>query len=214
MLIENHRLDIAKWHPSPNHGGEIAPEYLVIHYTATQATEPTIRFLCTSPKAGEIGASAHLVVDFDGSITQLVPFNRKAWHAGKSEWQGRFGFNEFSIGVEVMNPGWLAIRNGLAYDHAGKPWTRGVHHGPHKGAPQLKHWAAYTDEQMVALEEVGKLLVREYGLLDVLGHDDISPGRKFDPGPAFPMADYRRAIFGSRSTNDTEPAPPPAPEDP
>lgn len=216
MKIENHRLDVARWRPSPNHGGEIVPTYLVAHYTATVNAEATIRFLCTAPKPGEVGASAHLLLDFDGTWTQMVPFNAKAWHAGKSSWQGRSGLNDFSIGIEIMNPGYLQIRDGKAYDHAKREWTGGVYHGPHKAAPQLKHWAAYTDEQMVALEEVGQLLVREYNLIDVLGHDDVAPGRKLDPGPAFGMREFRERVFtGERldethPISDTDPAGPPS----
>ena len=50
--------------------------------------------------------------------------------------------------------------------------------------------------QLYAATEVGKLLVDHYNLKDVLGHDDVAPGRKSDPGPAFPMESFRADLIG------------------
>jgi len=91
--------------PSPNKGGKAEPKYLVMHYTATPDLEVAIRSLI-NPKRK---ASAHLVIGRDGSITQLVPFDRVAWHAGASSWDGLKGLNRYSLGIELENAGKLLV---------------------------------------------------------------------------------------------------------
>jgi N-acetylmuramoyl-L-alanine amidase len=60
----------------------------------------------------------------------------------------------------------------------------------------LAHWQVYSPQQLEAAREVGALLVATYNLVDVIGHDDIAPGRKVDPGPAFPMETFRSQVMG------------------
>lgn len=198
MKILNHRLcrDDGEAYPfqrSPNQSGQIAPEYLVMHYTAGASAEGSISWLA-NPQAQ---ASAHLVIGRDASITQLVAFNRKAWHAGRSVWLGRSGLNGFSIGIELDNVGVLN-RVGEGWQTA---WGRAV--GPdqvleaaHKNGGPVRGWQSYTAVQLEAALEVGSLLARRYELKDVVGHDDIAPARKSDPGPAFPMVSFRGAVIG------------------
>lgn len=177
---------------SPNHGATMVSTELCLHYTASTNYESTIRALC----APAWKASAHLVIDFDGSITQLVPFHLQAWHAGKSHWDGRDNCNRFMIGFEIMNPGYLTVQDGKYFDHAKQLWKGGVFIGRHKNtALKFAHWATYPREQMDAVEEAARTVIREYGLRDVVGHDDISAGRKFDPGPAFDMDAFRGATM-------------------
>ena len=92
MKISNGRLchddgTPYNYRESPNKRGLLKPSYLVIHYTAGRNAASTINWL-TNPDAR---ASAHIVIGRDGSITQLVPFNRIAWHAGTSQWEGLSG---------------------------------------------------------------------------------------------------------------------------
>jgi len=86
---------------SPNHGGMISPRLIVVHYTGTESLQSVLRWLCT-PAAQ---ASAHVVIAKTGLIWQLVPFNLRAWHAGKSEYDGRPEVNDFSIGIENLGLG-------------------------------------------------------------------------------------------------------------
>ena len=113
MEIENHKLKDCGWQESPNHSGKFAasgPDSIIIHFTAGSSAESTVRTLC-NPR---YKASAHLVVGHDGSVTQLVPFDTIAWHAGRSSYGGRDGFNQFSIGIEIDNAGRLT-RSGNGY---------------------------------------------------------------------------------------------------
>jgi AmpD protein len=93
-------------------------------------------------------------------LTQYVPFNRRAWHAGRSSYCGRAGCNDFSIGIEL------------------------------EGLDDVPYAAA----QYTALAGLVDALRRHYPSLrsaEVVGHSDIAPGRKTDPGPAFDWARLR-----------------------
>lgn len=202
MKINNHRLynddgTPVRFADTPNKGGLMTPEYLIMHFTAGSSAEGSIAWLC-NPAAK---AAAHLVIGRDGSVTQLVPFNRVAWHAGQSQWAGRIGLNNFSIGIELDNAGKL--------ERAGGQWRSAISKKMYKDEDVLvanhKHdqpgtppggWHEYSETQLDAAGEVGLLLMRKYQLKDVLGHEDIAPGRKVDPGPAFPMASFRARLMG------------------
>jgi N-acetylmuramoyl-L-alanine amidase len=202
MKIQNHRLiadegQSVRYVETPNKGGVMVPEYLVMHYTAGSSAEGAVAWLC-NPAAR---AAAHLVIGRDGGITQLAAFNRIAWHAGQSQWAGRSGLNGFSIGIELDNAGKL--------EQVGKRWISSVskreyspdevlvanHKNDRPGTPPCG-WHEYSEVQLDAASEVGVLLMQKYALLDVLGHEDIAPGRKADPGPAFPMASFRSRLLG------------------
>lgn len=98
--------------------------------------------------------SAHLYIQRSGALTQFVPFNRRAWHAGESCFDGRDKCNDFSIGIEL----------------------EGTDDTP------------YTASQYQTLNQVIQALLAAYPSLSVkhiLGHCDIAPQRKTDPGPYF-----------------------------
>ena len=93
---------------SPNTDEGNTPEYVILHYTANATTGPAVQTL-TDPRPDNPIArvSAHLVIGPDGSVIQLVPFDRIAWHAGESNWEGKRWLNRFSIGIEMVNDGKL-----------------------------------------------------------------------------------------------------------
>lgn len=159
--IRNHILFIdgkqVDYRPSPNHGGIIAPQYLVIHYTAAKTANSAISWMLSK----EGGVSAHIHIARDGKVVQLVPFNIKAWHAGASSWKGLTGLNSYSIGIELQNDS--------AED--------------------------YTVKQLEVAAEISKSIVSKYSLKDIVGHSDIAPGRKIDPGPKFPMQLFKAAAM-------------------
>ena len=110
-----------------------------------------------------LAVSAHLFIDRGGRITQFVPFNKRAWHAGESAWCGRPGCNDYAIGIEL------------------------------EGTDELP----YTDAQYSALVAVSHALFARYPRLSadaVVGHREIAPGRKTDPGSAFDWPRFLRAL--------------------
>jgi N-acetylmuramoyl-L-alanine amidase len=198
MKIINHRLCKDDGTPysfveSPNHGGKLTAEFLVMHFTAASSAKSAINWL-TNPTAQ---ASAHLVIGRDGNITQLVPFDTVAWHAGKSFWDGRQGLNSFSLGIEIDNAGRLTRQGTKWVTWFGQTIPdEEVIQATHKNETEPAGWHCYTEAQIQAVLEVGLLLMREYKLKEVVGHEDIAPGRKNDPGPAFPMSNLRARLMG------------------
>lgn len=183
----------------------ITPKFLVFHYTACSFDAARRTFL--DDQAAQ-RVSAHLLVDEDGSVVQFVPFDGRAWHAGTSFWQGFTDLNTHSIGIEVVNHGYLLKRaDGSFTTSSGQHQvsTDRVVEARHKNpADHHLYWQAYTPEQVETCEELAQLLVAHYGLRDVIGHDDIAPGRKVDPGPAFPMHRVASRAIG-RDGDDAAP---------
>ncbi|HUS23407.1 MAG TPA: 1,6-anhydro-N-acetylmuramyl-L-alanine amidase AmpD [Candidatus Binatia bacterium] len=165
-----HRLRGARQRPSPNHDARPHPRDLsliVVHGISL----PPGRFggghidrlfaNTLDPDAHpyfaairDLRVSTHLCVFRDGSVTQYVPFHRRAWHAGASLFAGRARCNDFSIGIEL------------------------------EGADTV----AYEDAQYRTLGRCARALLSAYPTLArdrIVGHSDIAPGRKTDPGPAF-----------------------------
>jgi N-acetyl-anhydromuramoyl-L-alanine amidase len=112
--------------------------------------------------------SAHTLIRRDGAPVQYVPFAARAWHAGKSEYQGRVGCNDFSVGIEL------------------------------EGTDEMP----YTDAQYDTLAALITALLATYPSLsdkEIVGHSDVAPGRKSDPGPFFDWARLRRLLANRHS---------------
>lgn len=114
--------------------------------------------------------SAHYLIDLDGAVEQLVDETRRAWHAGVSEWGGETDINSRSIGIELVNQG----------------------HGP--------DYHPFPAPQMEALEALILDIRQRWDipLQNIVGHEDIAPGRKIDPGPKFDWARLKRKNLSSR----------------
>lgn len=205
VKISRHRLrtdsSLLSFHASPNVGDRLDPSYLVIHYTAAPSAEHSVSWLC-NPVAK---ASAHVVIGRDGSVTQLVPFDRVAWHAGVSSWDGLTGLNRHAIGIELDNAGRLTRKGGrwTAWFGATYPDDQ-VMEAVHKHETAPAGWHVYTPEQIEAALATATAILEKYDILDVLGHEDISPGRKTDPGPAFPMESFRARLLGRDQDEPTQ----------
>lgn len=114
------------------------------------------------------GVSSDLHITRDGKVTQMAEFNKITWHAGRSEWKGLTNLNKYAIGIEQENRGMV----------------KGVY----------QDW---TEVQIQKCIEVCKALVVAYpSITEILGHEEVAPGRKDDPGPKFPMDRVRREVFG------------------
>ena len=174
--LATHRLNNTKFVASPNFndrplGEEIS--LLVIHSISLPPAEfgngyieqfftnrlkpdlhPYFEEIC------DLTVSAHIVIARNGDITQYVAFDKRAWHAGQSCFNGRSHCNDFSIGVELEG-----------FDTV-----------------------PYTEEQYAALNQLVAALIQVYPHITaerIVGHSDIAPGRKTDPGPYFDWQRFR-----------------------
>lgn len=112
----------------------------------------------------ELRVSAHFFIRRDGRVTQFVPANRRAWHAGLSCWRGRERCNDFSLGVEL------------------------------EGCDDMP----FASIQYIRLARLIRVLRHAFGIEDVVGHSDVAPGRKTDPGPHFDWPRLRHLLRRNR----------------
>lgn len=176
-------------------------ELIVMHYTAGYTAESAI-----STFVNGTASSAHFVVGADGAVTQLVSTRDGAWHAGFGEYLGRPKVNTFSIGIEIVNPGYH-FRNpaGGFLNWQRKPVSAALlspfgdmveARDPWVGsAPAF--WPSYPDAQLDAIEDLTRDLLDAYpSIVDIVGHRDVDGLRrlKVDPGPAFPMRRFRMLL--------------------
>ena len=204
MKVVNHLLEGVRVVRSPNVSGLMNPTGAIMHYTAGYTAESAINTLI-SPAAK---VSAHLVIDWDGTITQLVPFNRIAWHAGPSILDGIKGCNNFCIGFEFVNPGYFRIAaDGTIMDSSGKnkvPKATLDRYDLSLRAPHSRVgggtfiWPGYTKAQIDAGLAAFKANCPAYGIKHLAGHEEIDTRKwKTDPGPAFPMGLFKQALHGT-----------------
>lgn len=190
---------------SPHTGGKFAqpPRILVVHFTSGGSARSSAEWFRSKENPG---SSAHLVVEREGSVIQCVPFDTVAWHAGKSTWKGLNGLNQYALGIELANWGDLKQRASGWASYAGviipDPVLAVHKNGNPDGSRTPIGWEPYPDAQFQALVDITRVLVATYAIDEIVGHDDIAPTRKCDPGPAFEMQRFRSRVFGGRSSND------------
>lgn len=198
MTFKLHRITSphGTYMPSKWQGDKITPEIVVLHDTAGRLEKGNAVRYFQNNKAK---VSTHFVIEHDGSIAQLVPTNRRANHAGRSSYHGRSGCNGFSIGIELVNPGkmtqhgpygrtWYGEKFNI--DNMGLEYAHTQNHG--SGL-----WMPYPPEQIDALIT---LLVELFGyiptLQDIVTHWYVSPGRKIDTNPLFPLDHVKARVLG------------------
>jgi N-acetylmuramoyl-L-alanine amidase len=141
-----------------------AIRHVIIHYAEVPFDEAVSR-LCDQ----EIGVSSHYIIQQGGEIFSLVDNEKRAWHAGKSFWQGTYSLNDCSIGIELDNNGCEPFEESL----------------------------------ILSLIELCEFLKSEYSIPqeNFIGHSDIAPNRKIDPGLLFPWKILADHGFGAWPRN-------------
>lgn len=167
---------------SPNFNERQFPlDMLVLHYTGMETGDAAIERLT----AKEAGVSAHYVVRETGEILQLVDEDKRAWHAGVSSWQGDEDLNSRSIGIEIVNGGhdWPASDGSLP---------------------------DYPDAQIESVIAMSQAIIARWNIPAdrIVGHSDIAPVRKADPGEHFPWQRLAEAGIGLWPSVSSEAAQP------
>lgn len=184
-------------HPSPAQDSRI--RHLVLHYTAANLAS-SLQMLA-GPTAQ---VSAHYLVsdvpEADGSIPvyELVKPEQRAWHAGISSWQGINNLNFSSIGIEMVNLGFIDKQPLEEYKIVVAEQPSRAQTTPYLDH-QGKRWFHFPKEQIAALIALAAPLVKQHNIdpTRVIGHADIAPGRKQDPGPLFPWYTLAQEEIGA-----------------
>ena len=112
--------------------------------------------------------SCHYFIDEIGNIVKIIPEEFSAWHAGKSSWKNFKFLNKFSIGIELVNPG---------HDYG---------------------YRKFSKKQINSLKKISKKIITKFNIIDsnIVGHSDIAPLRKKDPGEKFPWKELANSKIG------------------
>ncbi len=135
-------------------------KYIIIHYTGMKKEHDSINRLCEEKSK----VSSHYFIKNNGITLRLVPDLYTAWHAGASNWKNLESLNDYSIGIELHNPG---------HDNG---------------------YRKFSINQILSLKKLLRFLIKKYKIKyqNVLGHSDIAPSRKKDPGEKFPWKELSK----------------------
>jgi N-acetylmuramoyl-L-alanine amidase len=141
--------------PSPNHDSRDGQPVDILLLHYTGMQSGAAAIARLCDPAAKV--SAHYVVEEDGRVFHLVPEERRAWHAGRSSWMGEDNINQRSIGIEIVNPG---------------------HEFGYRAFPAV---------QMAAVRDLSQAVIGRHAIpaARVIGHSDVAPIRKEDPGELF-----------------------------
>lgn len=166
------------WHPSPNYSER--PEENNVDMVILHYTGMETSYDALSRLCNrQAKVSAHYLINETGVIFGLVEERKSAWHAGKSYWRGATDINARSVGIELSNPG---------HDFGYRP---------------------FPEQQMAALEKLLSLIIVKHKISTnrIVGHSDVAPNRKMDPGELF---DWQRLALAGLSIwpeQNRDPAP-------
>lgn len=155
------------WHPSPNFDSRATPTRVdILVIHYTGMKDAASAMARLCDSAAKV--SSHYLIDESGTIFRLVEETQRAWHAGLSFWRGERDINSHSIGIELVNPG-------------------------HEFG-----YRRFPERQMAALEALAKDILRRHPIpaRNVVGHSDVAPGRKQDPGELFDWQRFATAGIG------------------
>lgn len=163
---------------SPNFDERTLPvSMLVLHYTGMEDGRVAVGRLCNP----EAKVSAHFVVHEEGHVHQLVQEEARAWHAGVGFWRGLSNINSASIGIEIVNGG--------------------------HNFPDAEGLPPYPDAQINAVIALCHDIIMRHDIKpwNIIGHSDIAPDRKEDPGEHFPWSGLAAAGVGLWADPDENP---------
>ncbi|MDC0440734.1 1,6-anhydro-N-acetylmuramyl-L-alanine amidase AmpD [Gammaproteobacteria bacterium] len=178
MISQDGIIDVAKFCPSPNFDERpknCKIDLLVIHAISLPEGKYNTKLIkdlfLNKLRPGkdeflrsiqDLKVSAHFLITRKGKLIQFVPTDKRAWHAGISNYKGRKNCNDFSIGIEL------------------------------EGCDKER----FEEEQYYTLQELTRYLLKQFSISkeSIVGHADIAPGRKTDPGPYFAWDQYTKKL--------------------
>lgn len=174
-------------------GDRMRPPKLIVFHSTYGSDGGGVRLL-TSKSVG--GGSAHVIIDRDGTVTQLVPFDVTAYHVSNDTgWNGITDINHQSISIEFSNYGEIEGSPGA--------WTRDEQKFPDEAVfvtqpdaqGRVHGWERFTDAQLAAAERIVAALITKYPSIEaIVGHADLSKSTHTDPGPALSLVRFRALL--------------------
>lgn len=174
----------------------INPELVVIHSSLSDNAGREVTYYASTNARGAV----HIVIDRNGTVYQMAPFNQATWHAGAAKWKDR-NVNRISLSISLINLGPL-VKDGNQWKSAIYPsklvasndvvtLNDSVTHKP-------RGWHKFPPPQMQSLERVCKALFRAYPSLGaIVRTTDVNKQKADNPGPAFPLETLKRNVLGN-----------------
>ncbi|NJO89298.1 MAG: hypothetical protein HC831_10320 [Chloroflexia bacterium] len=164
---------------------------IIIGFTAAPYSA-TINSITSS----KFKSSVHFIIEKDGTITQAINSDYIAWHTGRSEYKDLKNMNNLSIGISLVNSGPLKEETDDYKSWYGNRLSKEqVIQATHPNEKIPRFWEIYTQNQIEATYNLCRLLKEQYPEIKyLLGQDEVSAGRKLDPGPAFPLKQLREQL--------------------
>ena len=171
-LISKNGYAIDTAHSSQRQNERI--RYLVLHYTVFDDDQSLAALTTGTASAHYLALTTPTLFGKLPVVQQLVPEEKRAWHAGVSQWGNRTNLNDTSIGIEIVNAGFIE-------------------------GPTGKLWFPYTPAQLELVKRLAADVIKRYAIepQNVVGHSDIAPMRKSDPGPLFPWQAFAEQGIGA-----------------
>lgn len=192
MLLKDGKKVPGNTSPHISSGRNIC-DFVVMHYTGSHGDFNSSINWSRDPKSK---VSWHITIGRKGEVKQNTHgFRAILWHAGRSAWYSKEtekeykNLNKFSVGIEMANTGkltWNSSKQKYISAYKAEYEADDVYVDQHGQA-----WEKYDLEQIKAAKQVALAIAKAYKCVDILGHNEIAPGRKADPGAAFPLADLK-----------------------
>ena len=189
-FLEGENIERTK---TPNVGGLFPtgqPDTILLHYTSGPSLDVAVQYFITP----RYNVSTHLVIGKNGEIVQLVPFNKIAFHAGKSTHLDRKNLDDYAIGIEMDNAGLLQNNETEIKTWFGKEIKEEERVKVVDENNNINFWHKYTPQQLKVVEQICHLLKKKYNIKFLLGHNEVSLANMNDPGPAFPLKELREKL--------------------
>lgn len=188
---------------SPNHGGAlVAPTLIVMNNTGARAFAAAREWYLNRKSS----ASTHFLIDRMGFTESIVPTNLVAWHAGRSEYEGRTGVNAFSLSITLVNVG--PVQSDYTAVATGEPLVEeDIVTSFHRLSDcQFTLWQSYPDAQIQACARLIRQLAKQHpSLVEVVDHSDVAGFRhQWACGPALPLRHLQLTLLESRSADINE----------
>jgi N-acetyl-anhydromuramyl-L-alanine amidase AmpD len=192
----NHRIKFIPAHEKNfNPDSTLDPRFVVIHFTT--GTDP--KSIVHTFQNPDEGVCTHLLVARNGHVIQFVPFDKVAFHCGLSAWESVRHLNQFAIGIEVDNAGYLdQTRKGFKRKGKTIPQEQVEFKKHWKEDHKNRPWQTFSEDQVRVVSDLVKALIKKYPTIkEIVGHDMVNLVNRLDPGPFYPLGELREAILGS-----------------